>query len=68
MYHNVSDDLFAKSHPYYQINTSPKVFAHQMRWLRQNDYRTMNLTEMLATLETAQNLSKTVVITFERGV
>ena len=43
MYHSISDNLFAKSHPYYQINTSPGVFARQMRWLRQNGYRTMDL-------------------------
>ncbi len=27
MYHSVSDNLFGKSHPYYQINTSPRIFA-----------------------------------------
>ena len=67
MYHSISDNLFAKSHPYYQINTSPKVFARQMRWLHQNDYRTMNLTEMWAAMEAGQDLSKTVVITFDDG-
>jgi peptidoglycan/xylan/chitin deacetylase (PgdA/CDA1 family) len=67
MYHSISENLFAKSHPYYQINTSPNVFARQMRWLRRNGYRTMNLTEMLAAMETGQDLSKTVVITFDDG-
>jgi len=67
MYHSVSDNLFAKSHPYYQINTSPKVFARQMRWLRHNGYRTMDLTEMLAAMEAGQDLSKAVVITFDDG-
>jgi peptidoglycan/xylan/chitin deacetylase (PgdA/CDA1 family) len=67
MYHSISDNLFAKSHPYYQINTSPNVFARQMRWLRHSGYRTMDLTEMLAAMEAGQNLSKTVVITFDDG-
>jgi len=67
MYHSISDNLFAKSHPYYQINASPKVFARQMRWMRQNGYQTMNLTEMLAAMETGQDLSKKVVITFDDG-
>ncbi len=67
MYHSVSDNLFAKSHPYYQINTSPNIFARQMRWLRHNGYRTMDLTEMLAAMEVGQNLSKVVVITFDDG-
>jgi peptidoglycan/xylan/chitin deacetylase (PgdA/CDA1 family) len=67
MYHSISDNLFAKSHPYYQINTSPNVFARQMRWLRQNGYRTMDLPEMLAAMQAGQDLSKIVVITFDDG-
>jgi len=67
MYHSVSDSLFGKSHPYYQINCSPPVFARQMRWLRQNGYRTLNLTQMWTAMETGQDVSKTVVITFDDG-
>jgi len=67
MYHSISDNLFGKSHPYYQINASPKVFRRQMRWMRQNGYQTMNLTEMLAAMETGEDLSKKVVITFDDG-
>ena len=67
MYHSVSDNLFGKSHPYYQINTSPGIFARQMKWLRQKGYRTMDLPELLAALETGQDLSKRVVITFDDG-
>ena len=67
MYHSVSDNLFGRSHPYYQINTSRVIFARQMRWLRQNGYRTMDLTEMLAALETGQDVSMRVVITFDDG-
>jgi peptidoglycan/xylan/chitin deacetylase (PgdA/CDA1 family) len=67
MYHSVSDNLFGKTHPYYQINTSPAIFARQMRWLRQDGYRTMDLTEMLAALETGQDVSNRVVITFDDG-
>jgi peptidoglycan/xylan/chitin deacetylase (PgdA/CDA1 family) len=67
MYHSVSENLFGKSHPYYQINTSPPIFAHQMRWLRQAGYRTMDLTEMLAALESGKDLTKTIVITFDDG-
>ena len=67
MYHSISDNLFGKSHPYYQINTAPKVFARQMKWLRQNGYRTMNLTQTCAAMEAGDDLSKTVVITFDDG-
>jgi len=67
MYHSVSDNLFGKSHPYYQINTSPRVFARQMRWLRQNGYRTMDIADMWAAIVAGTDLSKTVVITFDDG-
>jgi peptidoglycan/xylan/chitin deacetylase (PgdA/CDA1 family) len=67
MYHSISDNLFGKSHPYYQINTSPQVFARQMRWMRSNGYRTLDLTQMWTAMEAGQDLSKTVVITFDDG-
>jgi peptidoglycan/xylan/chitin deacetylase (PgdA/CDA1 family) len=67
MYHSISENLFGKSHPYYQINTSPRVFAQQMRWLRNNGYRTMDLTEAYAALASGKDVSKTVVITFDDG-
>jgi peptidoglycan/xylan/chitin deacetylase (PgdA/CDA1 family) len=67
MYHSISENLFGKAHPYYQINTSPKIFAQQMNWLHANGYRTMNLTESYSALCTAADVSKTVVITFDDG-
>ena len=67
MYHSISDNLFGKSHPYYQINTSPEAFAQQMRWLRNNGFRTLDLTEAHASLESGRDVSKTVVITFDDG-
>jgi len=67
MYHSISDNHFGKSHPYYQINTSPRVFANQMRWLRQNGYRSMHVTDMWKAMVGREDLSKTVVITFDDG-
>lgn len=67
MYHSISDNLFGKSHPYYQINTSPQVFAQQMRWMRANGYRTLDLTQMWTAMQAGDDLSKTVVITFDDG-
>lgn len=67
MYHSISDNLLGKSHPYYQINTSPDVFANQMRWLRNDGYRTMDLTEAYSALENHNDVSKTVVVTFDDG-
>jgi peptidoglycan/xylan/chitin deacetylase (PgdA/CDA1 family) len=67
MYHSVSENLFGRSHPFNQINTSPSVFAMQMRWLRQAGYRTVDLSEMLAALEAGKDVSKAFVITFDDG-
>ena len=67
MYHSISDNLFGMSHPYYQINTSPEAFARQMRWLRNSGFRTLDLTEAHAALESGSDVSKTVVITFDDG-
>jgi peptidoglycan/xylan/chitin deacetylase (PgdA/CDA1 family) len=67
MYHSVSENLFGLSHPYYQINTSPAAFAKQMKWLRQNGYRSIGLGEMIAAMEAGRDLSKAVVITFDDG-
>ena len=67
MYHSISDNLFGKSHPYYQINTSAEVFSRQMRWLRNRGFRSIDLCELIEKFERRENLDKTVVITFDDG-
>jgi len=67
MYHSVSENLFGKSHPYYQINTSPRIFARQMKWLHQAGYRTLSLSQLQAAFEDENVPAKTVVITFDDG-
>lgn len=67
MYHSISDNLFGKSHPYFQINTSVETFAHQMRWLRSHGYRTVDLPELIEKFERGENLPNAVVITFDDG-
>jgi peptidoglycan/xylan/chitin deacetylase (PgdA/CDA1 family) len=66
-YHSISDNLFGYSHPYYQINTSPQVFADQMKWLRNAGYRTLDLSDLPAALHSRRDLTKCVVITFDDG-
>jgi hypothetical protein len=44
MYHSVSDDP-ETGHPYYWINTSPKRFAEQMRFLAENNYKVILFSE-----------------------
>jgi len=67
MYHSISDNLFGMSHPYYHINTRPEVFSQQMRWLRNSGYRSIDLQEAWNGLQSKQDMSKTVVITFDDG-
>jgi peptidoglycan/xylan/chitin deacetylase (PgdA/CDA1 family) len=67
MYHSVSDNLFARAQPYYQINTSPGVFVRQMKWLRNNGYRSMDLAEMLTAMDSGRPLYRKFVITFDDG-
>jgi peptidoglycan/xylan/chitin deacetylase (PgdA/CDA1 family) len=66
-YHSISENLFGKVHPYYHINTPVSIFSLQMRWLRQAGYRTISLSELMNGFETTQDLSKTVVLTFDDG-
>lgn len=67
MYHSVSENLFGKSHPYYQINTSPDVFAAQMRWMYRHGYRTITLNDLVQGMACGADLSKKFVITFDDG-
>jgi len=67
LYHSISENLFGKSHPYSHINTSPSVFQQQIRWLRQAEYRTIDLGDLMQGLEDGADLSHTVVITFDDG-
>ena len=60
MYHSVSDNLFGKKHPYYQINTSPHMFAKQMKWLHESGYQTLTLAQLHSAIENATVPAKTV--------
>ena len=68
MYHAVSADDESRVHPYYRTNTSPAVFARQMRELHEYGYSTISLSEAAAELENnAVPARKAVVITFDDG-
>jgi peptidoglycan/xylan/chitin deacetylase (PgdA/CDA1 family) len=66
-YHSISDNLFGRVHPYNHINTPVSIFEMQMRWLRGAGYRTITLSELTNAFETKQDLTKTVVLTFDDG-
>ena len=67
MYHSISGNLFGISHPFYHIHTLPAVFSEQMRWLRSQGYKTVDLPDAWAVLNSGADLSKTVVLTFDDG-
>jgi len=67
MYHSVSDNMFGKKHPYYQINTSPRIFARQMKWLHEANYQTLTVAQLRDAIDKGAVPPKTVVITFDDG-
>ena len=68
MYHSVSDASDSR-HPYYQTVTSPQRFAEQMRFLSENGYTTVPLTQAFRDGTSAKpNDRKPVVVTFDDGL
>jgi peptidoglycan/xylan/chitin deacetylase (PgdA/CDA1 family) len=67
MYHGIQWGTSTR-HPYYETNTSPKVFALQMKYLRDNGYRALDLDEAVRSLGLGENLEERVVITFDDGL
>ncbi len=66
MYHGIQDQLECRR-PYYETNTSPALFARQMRYLKQNGYRTLGLSEAINRIVAGLDCQKCVVITFDDG-
>lgn len=69
MYHSVSSDVENGAHPYYRTITTPSVFASQMAYLREHSYQSITPAQAASrvTNESADDLSKSVVITFDDG-
>lgn len=69
MYHSVSDDPEASVSPYYRLTTSPARFREQMRWLHEQGFEVIDLTEAMRRLgdgaDGGQDCS--VVVTFDDG-
>jgi len=55
MYHSISDQDDPGRHAYYQTNTRPEVFAQQMQFLADNDYKVISLTEAISLLSGVPN-------------
>jgi peptidoglycan/xylan/chitin deacetylase (PgdA/CDA1 family) len=66
MYHGIQPGVSTR-HPYYETNTSPQAFSLQMKYLRDNGYRALDLDAALRALELGENLQKQLAITFDDG-
>ena len=68
MYHSISSSDKNYVHPYFQTNTAPEVFFKHMSYLKQNDYRAINIDNALKIMHSAKPpVHKHVVITFDDG-
>jgi peptidoglycan/xylan/chitin deacetylase (PgdA/CDA1 family) len=68
MYHSVSENAGTRRHAYYDLNTSPAVFAEHVRLIRESGYRVVGLDEVIGEMEAPQqNRSKCIAITFDDG-
>ena len=77
MYHSISEQDDPGRHPYFQTNMRPDVFARQMQFLTDNDYKVISLSEAISlitsssqdtkhkTLDTAAQ--RLAVLTFDDG-
>lgn len=72
MYHSISNDE-ENVHPYYHINTSPKVFDMHMKHLHDNGYSIIEIEEALNVLTSHNSklsddkLARYAVVTFDDG-
>jgi peptidoglycan/xylan/chitin deacetylase (PgdA/CDA1 family) len=73
MYHGISDHVDKHLHPYYRTVTTPKRFEQHMRFLNDNGYHVLTLSEAAQRLQDSsvnpanQNYPM-VVITFDDGL
>lgn len=67
MYHSISDRPEA-GHPYFWTVTSPRVFAMHMRYLKENGYTVVTISDALDYIDGKRDFaSQPVVITFDDG-
>jgi peptidoglycan/xylan/chitin deacetylase (PgdA/CDA1 family) len=67
MYHGIQDGFMA-TNPYFETNTSPAVFESHLQLLRDQGYSTVDLPEVVNTLELGRDEQRFVAITFDDGL
>jgi peptidoglycan/xylan/chitin deacetylase (PgdA/CDA1 family) len=67
MYHRVPQIDSCTTHPYYCTSTAVKIFEQQVRFLRQEGYRSVSVKEAFGCVQTAEPGEKLVGITFDDG-
>jgi peptidoglycan/xylan/chitin deacetylase (PgdA/CDA1 family) len=68
MYHSISDDREDGSHPYYHINTTPKIFAEHMKYLHDQHYTVITLDQVVERIKSNDcDAGRFAAITFDDG-
>lgn len=68
MYHGVTESGNSHRHPYYETATSPAMFEQHVRFLRDEGYTSVSLSEALRRIKARdERCSNSVVITFDDG-
>lgn len=68
MYHSISDSRDKYVNSYYHTTTSPGVFAEQMEFLHEAQYKVINLNDIQKYFTPEENIgNKCVIITFDDG-
>lgn len=68
MYHSISENKIEAQHPYFETNTSLKVFSDHMKYLHENSYSVVSLNDVVEYLKGEKILQKkSVAITFDDG-
>jgi peptidoglycan/xylan/chitin deacetylase (PgdA/CDA1 family) len=66
MYHGIRDGVGTK-HPYFETNTSPRLFEAHMQFLRDNEFKAVHLDRAVEAMKAGEKGKRYVVITFDDG-
>jgi len=68
MYHSIAETDTNCGHPYYEVNTSPRLFEQHIKFLRENGYAITDLGKAVEQIKSSNSLcNKSAVVTFDDG-